>query len=683
VKVSSLRGSIGETEFRKLLWCCFFDSQTVNAKIDSYFSAYHKMLELMVNAEYIDDLSFENKELMAAVETVTGIKVDEFKNNPSLLGKYIPANLTRFFSRTENKMTVAEMRSALNRRIDTMKAKQNDFLVRVKKYRDWRRKCMVADQKNIQRPALPTCGKKDVLNPPRECRVSNASCVARVFEWLNLNIFDPDKRLRQLPIAEQHNKGTRDFEYQIAHRTIGKFSLDNKGFWGMKGKPGVIETLRPELKNAVSQLYSTCREFPKGRMGWELLDLAQSAAEKVIGALEKFADVKDDKLLLQCRLLGVRTGMPLDSEALIKTILGIDIDKWVNAYDYANGQKYQSRKLFDAEHIVSQIPLPNGFADRIILASPKGFLGIVKDGKVDWCQAFERCGQKVREAKLRDYYATAPLVDYIKSHSNHLDEMVDRSASGVNTWQDADPRRLLPDFSRGGVNKAISAIKTAHNQDRLLLVMAFDYWHEYNKANAYEDIKQERVADKVSVREYFDGERVRMLGKTQIKLRVSRNDVFSPTFAHVMANAKLIAPVIEATFNECKSEGVCFSDVAQIYSREQRKCRYLRLDLIPLIINFESKCSIPNKAYDDINNKDISIDEKNKEISKMEFERYAGVFPSLTEEEYHLLADVRNSVMHSDALMPGKAEIDSAKKIFERCLREYKPKIGGIKIIVS
>jgi hypothetical protein len=432
--------------------------------------------------------------------------------------------------------------------------------------------------------------------------------------------------------------------------------LDNKGFWGVKGKPGVIETLRPELKNAVSQLYSTCREFPKGRMGWELLDIAQSAAEKTIEFLDGLVDVEDEDLSWWCRLLGVRTGLPLDFESLIKTILGIDIDKWVNAYDYANGKKYQSRKLFEAEHIVSQIPVPNGFADRIILASPKGFLGIVKDGKVDWYQAFERCEQKVREAKLRDYYATAPLVDYIKSHSNHLDEIVDRKANGVNTWRDIDPHRLLPDFSRGGINKAISAIKTAHNQDRLLLVMAFDYWHEYNKANAYEDIKQERVADKVSVREYFDGERVRMLGKTQIKLRVSRNDVFSPTFAHVMNNASIIEPLLKVEFPDCEKEGVEFSAVAQVYARAQRYSAMIRKELMPKILAFENRCSIPSDRYG-----------SDKEANRsMEYEEYKKIFVGLSKDDYDIIADIRNAVMHSEKMLPPAEKVSVAKLIFAR-----------------
>ena len=688
VKIGSLRGSIGESEFRKLMWCLCFNANEVNKAIDSYFSNYHKMLELMLNASNTDELSFDNSELMDAVKGVTGVDAETVKANPQLVSKYIPANIARFFSRIENRMTESEMRESLNKRLMSIIARQEDFLVRVGKLRAWRREAKVADMKNATRPVFPTCGKKEVRNPPRECRVSNASCVARVFEWLNFNIYDPEKRFRQLPVGEQHNEGYRDHEYQFAHRAVGKFSFDNKGFWGDGKNCGEIVKLRSELEDAVLALKEKCAELPRGRIGWDILDLAESAAKLNINNAKALLDdgVDDEDLYWWCRLLGIRTGMPLDSESLLKSILGIEIDKWLNAYDYGNGKRYENRKLTSADHIVSQVPLPNGFADRVVLSAPKAFVGVAGEGKVEWSRAFSMLDKKVTEAELRDYYDVSSLIGYIKSHPDHLDESVDQSATGINTWADAEPQTIIPDFSRGGINKAIKAIKTAHNQDRLLLYMAFDhYWKSYNSRNPMDNVRRDSVVAKMSVREYFDGERVRMLGSTGVKLIVSRNDVFSPAFVHVMENARLIAPSLEKEYPDCRETGVCFSDVAQLYTREQRKGRNVRIELIPIVRNFESKCSIPNKAYDEINDKNISIEEKKKEISKMEFVRYQKVFPSLTEEEYGLLADVRNSVMHSSAVMPTAEKVEFAKRVFDRCMREYKPLIkpGTITIKVS
>ena len=48
----------------------------------------------------------------------------------------------------------------------------------------------------------------------------------------------------------------------------------------------------------------------------------------------------------ECRRFGVKTGMPLDRDSLIKTILRVDETEWARAYDYENGAARREKLVF-------------------------------------------------------------------------------------------------------------------------------------------------------------------------------------------------------------------------------------------------------------------------------------------------------------------------------------------------
>ena len=212
----------------------------------------------------------------------------------------------------------------------------------------------------------------------------------------------------------------------------------------------------------------------------------------------------------------------------------------------------------------------------------------------------------------------SPLVGYIKTHSDHTEEEPDSSAPGINTWADADSRTIKPDFSRGGINKAIRAIKTAHNQDRLLLKFAIQHWEEFKKTRAYDERKT-AYEKALSVRDYFNGTFTYAL-KGGVGLRLSRNDVFSPTFTHVVENAAAIVDLLKHENPDVKE--VSFYDVAQLFARKQRESRKLRMELLPLIEQFGAKSPIPQEEYTRINAEGGKNDERKKKIRAMEYSYY-------------------------------------------------------------
>ena len=63
IKISSLRGNISETLFKKLLYALLkWQPEKINAKISEYLTAYHKVLEKMLNTGIEDDFYLEDFE---------------------------------------------------------------------------------------------------------------------------------------------------------------------------------------------------------------------------------------------------------------------------------------------------------------------------------------------------------------------------------------------------------------------------------------------------------------------------------------------------------------------------------------------------------------------------------------------------------------------------------------------
>ena len=702
IKIGHLRSCISETEFRRLLFCALRKPAETNAMLDGYFTAYHKILEIMLNATDTERLFiFSNDELAKAVQMVSGLTLDEIESDPKRLQPFFPQNICRFFTGCQDLPDDVILRGDVYTKIVGKIGRCNDFLERVGNFRKWHADNFwkSRDERDPQKP----CSKDALVNPPRNCRVSNASCMARVIAYLDYHLA-PDRKFRQLSLGEQHKHpgraDTHNYEYQLVQSTIGKYALDQtSAVGGMKnGKlvNGTVACLRPELdmplamlRDRVGALLRTHRKDMEKSLGVaqrkglisgyafmdakkamnskKLIDLAEAASqllkEELQIAAENLAVTEGDALKVLCRKFGVRTGLPLDKDALVKTILGIDMDKWMHAFDYKHGHPYIDRKLTEGDHVAAQIPLPNGMAERVMRSQPRVF-GVFNGEKgVDWAKAFASIDDK--NISLLGFYDVTPLIGYIKSHADHADEQPDPSAPGINTWVEVDPRAMRPDFSRGGINNAIRAIKTAHNQDRLLLKFAVRYWEEFKKTRAYDERKT-AYEKALSVRDYFNGAFTYAL-KGGVGLRLSRNDVFSPTFTHVVENAAVIVDLLKHENPDVKE--VSFYDVAQLFARKQRESRRFRMEILPLIERFAAKCPIPQKEYTRIDAQGGKDDERKKARRAMEYSYYSKTFPALTEEDYNLIADVRNAVMHSTLLVTDDDAYRKAKAVLDRVLR--------------
>lgn len=699
VKVGHLRSCIGEAEFRRLLFCALRKPAETNAMLDEYFAAYHKVLELMLDASDNESRSiFSNAELAEAVQKVSGLTLDEIGDDPERLQPFFPKNLWRFFFSWDAAQGDDDLRANVAAKIDGRIKWCSDFLVRVANFRKWNAENFwkARDQRGPQ----GACPKAMLVNPPRNCRVSDASCVARVIAYLDYHLA-PDRKFRQLSLGEQHSHpgraDTHNYEYQLVQSAIGRYSLDQiSAVGGMKdgkAKSGIVLQLRPELelsaarlKDKVSALHDNHRasmgkslrnaqrrglvtgfaymEAERALKSKKLIDLAEAAAEllkeELLREAEGLAATAGDTLKILCRKFGVRTGLPLDKDALVKTILGIDMDKWTHAFDYGHGHPYVDRKLTEGEHVAAQIPLPNGMAERVMRSQSRVFGGLIGESGVDWAKAFASLDG--RDVSLLGFYDVSPLVGYIKSHPNHTDEYPDPSAPGINTWADVDPRAIKPDFSRGGINNAIRAIKTARNQDRLLLKFALQYWEAFKKNRAYDERKT-AYEKAITVRDYFNGTFTYAL-RGGVGLRLSRNDVFSPTFAHVVENAAAISELLRKE-NPTACE-FSFYDVAQLFARKQRESRNLRMELLPDLEKFAARCPVPQEEYARIDAQVCKENERRLARRAMEYSYYSKVMPTLTEAEYNLVADVRNAVMHSTLLVTDDDAYRTAKAVLGR-----------------
>ena len=167
------------------------------------------------------------------------------------------------------------------------------------------------------------------------------------------------------------------------------------------------------------------------------------------------------------------------------------------------------------------------------------------------------------------------------------------------------------------------------------------------------------------MRDYFNGTFTYAL-KGGVGLRLSRNDVFSPTFAHVVENAAAIVDLLKHENPDVKE--VSFYDVAQLFARKQRESRKLRMELLPAIEKFAEKCPIPLEEYARIDVQEGKAPEKKRARRAMEYSYYSKAMPALTEAEYNLIADVRNAVMHSTLLVTDDDAYRVAKAVLGRVL---------------
>lgn len=652
VHIDELHSSIGAAELKRIMLVEKYAPGVMNQRIQEYFAAYHRILETMLNADDCCELFLDDATFLKDFAIVTGATEEELQSDrfQDILIRYFPENLFRFFTGEDKMPTPGEMKETLCGKLQTLQGRAEDFLYRSKKLNEWKR--MPADN----RPSHPVCGRDEVKNPPRNCRFSDGALIARVFDLLNLHL-KPEEKFRQLPRGKQH-RDILDFEYQLVHAAIGKFNLDQRNLWTF------LEKRRPELANIINELkkhvdkhfqqeknfLKTNPRYDKNgkpvRVSATLTMLASAAAEMFRDECKKEAaewgKISGDKLAPKdirdaCRRFGVRTGMPLDRESLLKTVLRIDIDKWARAFNDKEKRPYENRRLDEAGHIVSQIPFPNGFAARIMqtLHGNKQLTPFFdQQGLFDFNRAFKSLS--TGRVGLRDFYAAAPLIGYMKTH-DRKETAPDPDAEGINPGLKDENGRLLrsADFSAPALDKAIRSIKDVENQDKLLLGFAVKYWDRFQKSETFL-VDKASFQTSTSVYDYFNTPVVLEKGLAGIRLMMMPNDVNRPVFTQVRKYAKEIAAFMDPSGQQKEFQ---FYDMMMAFRRIQADDRARRLELIPLLQRFEEPVVIPGYAYEGQNCPEAK--------RNMEFSYYTKCYPALAREEYEILANIRNAIFHN------------------------------------
>ena len=640
IRIKSLRSTISESELRKLLYLGLsaepnnrkvkFD--LINQKIKEYFVAYHRILERMVNLPELTGYQID-KQMWEDLCTVTGSTVaalcesgDSFLE---ILSAYFPENLSRCFIEFDNRPGQQKLHELLCNRFISMQNQAADFLARIRTLKKWKR--TPAEERKT--PFPPDCTPEEVLGPNRSSRLNDGMLTARVFDLLNLYL-TPEEKFRQLPRGEQH-RDVKDHEYQLFHAAIGKYSLDQKGFESLLKKRreslynAIWEPLTRKINELVKEEQAHIERYDlrdaqgkKKRAGKTLMMLAEAAAdlywkfcEEKITQLENRDpySVEFSELSRECRRYGVKTGMPLDRTSLIKTILRIDEARWANAYDYRNNQPFRGRELKSVEHIVSQVPFPNGFADRCV--RKKGNTPLLSDGTFDFYKAMAELPLPIA---LRDYYNVLPLIEFVRS----------KSQAGLNLTGYAD-------FSRTAVDKVRRSIKKSQYQDKLLLLIALAYRHRFMESKG--DSFKQQLNKETDVYDYW-GTPVICERKTEVKryaVKVYPNDLTRPHFAQVIykKNLDILASLLDPAGTEFD-----FFDLQKKFREVQSADRNRRLEILPELAKFEAKVTLPPGL--------IYEGKSDKEKRDMEFPFYQRFYPALSREEFEILVEIRNAVYH-------------------------------------
>jgi len=634
IKVDKLRGGIGENEIMRLLLVLHGKDKSIRPQdaprvIRDYLTAYHRILERMLNAPDTSALSLDDPQFRADFKTVSG-KGDAALDPACFVEEmkpFFPANLTRFFVGAEGRPGVTELQRRLDRRLTAMADRAGDFLVKMDKLTDWR----ALDEEACKREGFPVCAVGELKYPPRTCRINDAQLVRMVLKYINLNLTAANK-FRQLPRGMRH-RGVRDFEFQLLHADIGRFGTDPTALWrtlekreGLNGSDGPLEYLKNRERELFREEERRCRgkRDRNGRplrVGHTLTMLATAAAE----LYQAFcADLRaawcgdlseEDAELLPyvAPMYGVKAGLPLDRAALVKTILGIDLEKWTHAYDYARGRPYENRTLAGAPGLVAaQIPVPNDLARRCV-AQPADGAPFLFNPAFRSFLPYEK-----GKMSLRAFYDVAPLIGYVKTHGRS-DAAVDPQAPGVETrWAeptagDADdetleygkpaPRRRT-DFTRNEVNRAIQAIQRAERQDKVLLACAKAYWDRYmqsevtanDKKNKKDKIKEFRLAECESVANFFDTKIEDTV--SGVKIRMMPNDFARPAYGVVAAHVAELVKMEGVKPLKDTDHVYAFYDLWLALRDLQRRENTVRLRYLPAVVNLLAHLDIPAAIED-------------------------------------------------------------------------------------
>lgn len=545
IKIRSLRSKFGEKEFKCLLAlsACNKD-KLVNAEIKSYFKAYTCVLEYLLNN---DECSFDKKDVMDELITITGKSKEELNSErfDEIVAPYFSKLVSQClggYKKEEIFENKGDLEDFCKRRLETLIHNVSDLLKRMEKRKNWM-DLSLEDKQNLKEdhkkyyentvillPLNSQSRQDGVYNDPRTTKFTDKELIELVFDYINLYLENRDK-FRQLPKVEQH-RGEIDCGYQSMHKKIGVFIFmrNQDEFWKAFSKKVGKESV------CYKELHEEMQKYDKPT----LFDLAKAAT---ILRLQYYLNLqKKQNLSKECSKLGVKQGLELTHENLVKSILHIDVNSWKNAYDYEaksrgeNGKRSSPRDLSSVDHIVSQIPVPKDFAERIAVKIDKRFPGSImgmksENGRFDFNKLFK---DKIHTKgfKLRDFYDVAPLLDYSKSHKEDKDP---------NAFADCEAtedicKKSLARFAKSALSSAIADIKNVNNQDRLLSFFAKMYYEKYSGE------MKKSFEDNTDIYEIFKQEWVESVG--DVKFSVTLFDMNKPFFAQVKEYAKFITEKI-------------------------------------------------------------------------------------------------------------------------------------------
>ena len=685
VKIARLRGGIGEGELMRLLLVMFDNGirrQNPNEVIKEYLTAYHRILERMLNATGEGELSLDDPQFRADFKLVSGKGEEAFDKSRFVkeMQPFFSPNITRFFTGEDQQTNGAQLQEMLRRHLEAMRDRANDFLLRMERLTDWRE----LDDEVRKTAGHPVCRIGELKYPPRSCKISDSQLVRWVFKYINLYL-TKDNKYRQLPRGMRH-RGVRDFEFQLLHTDIGKFGSNPIGLWktlekreDLNGENGPLvalkaregELFRDEQRRCRGKLDRNGRPL---RVGHTLAMLATAAAELYAAECENVIETwcgrlegEDAELLPYiARFYGVRSGLPLHRDSLVKTILGIDLESWTHAFDYQAGKPYANRRLEDADDlIVSQVPVPNAMAIRCV-AQPA-------DGTPFKFNPAFRAFHPYENGKmsLRDYYDVTPLIESVRLHDRTAvkvasDEHARANAvvspvAGVETRGGAEqaegsygkmPPETKCEFSRSEVNKAIQAIQLAERQDKVLLACAKAYWDRYMGVEvmsaAKDKIRNFRFAEAADIGAFFQTGMTDEVGGFKVKMMP--NDFARPAYSvittHIAELATRTKPLADGAYS--------FYDLWLTLRDLQRKESDVRLQFLPALLKFNVLVGEPPKF-------DCPKDEIPARLHEYCRKQFAFIKSGpLTREEFDVIMELDKRLRHPTMKGVGLLTIDLA-----------------------
>lgn len=668
IKIKALRSSLAESDLPKIVLARQCAAGKMNAHLDAYFAAYHRILERMVNTEDISSFSIGDESYLRDFAIVSGKTADEIKADfKGCLKPYFPMQLLRYFTKESGVLSADEKAAACKAELEHIRAKAVEFIRRLNARDEI--KALATDK----RPSAKVKLRELCLKyPPNTLRFSDGDFVHQVFKLFNL-VLTPENRFRQLALGEQHHKGIRDFEYQMLHTAIGKFALDQMGFKQAIEKD---ERRSATLLPFATAVIDRAREFGASgrrpvngrRPGPRLQDLAVAACEQIICVCEEYLSDGDDKIAESSfygPVLGVNMGSDLTVDNLRRVVLGIDYDKWSHAYDYEHHTPFVDRRLDAEDHIVSQVPLPCGVVDRFFTVGSESplFKGFVTDGRFNAGAAIrERLKETVG---LRHYYDISPIVAALKAlKANPTSDLASvpglKTTYEVNVAEFGEEQRkaeVKSDLSKPALKAAAAKIKRFELQDLVLLFIAGKYRQRSGMgANAGDKRTGATIYD------YFT-EMVPVNG-----ILVRRNDLLRPVFATIAAKKKEIAQINGVT-PDAKGN-YSFYDLQKVYQETRSRDFGVRRNLMPMLVRFDGLIKIYSAEYE---RAESSAKAEGKSVSRakreMEFGHYRMVFPKMTFEEYDTIVEARNLVCHQDNFnLVGNETIAKAEQLLKKYL---------------